>query len=72
MKTLLGVLLLTALCICSDTQAGISREENAFHYRQVAESRCSEVLPAAVSFKDIPPVGCAIPMVQLEKAWQAR
>ncbi|MFN8347264.1 MAG: hypothetical protein U0X91_19835 [Spirosomataceae bacterium] len=74
MKTLSGVLLLslTALCTCSDTQAGISREENAFHYCQVAESRCLKTPSAAVSFKEIPPVGCAIPMAQLEKAWQAR
>lgn len=78
MKTLLGVLLLslTALCTCSDTQAGMSIEVNASHECQVANSsRCLETTENAhpvVSVKDIPPVGCAIPMAQLEKAWQAQ
>lgn len=78
MKTLLGVLLLslTALCTCSDTQAGTSTEVNASHKCQVANpSRCLETTENAhpvVSVKDIPPVGCAIPMAQLEKAWQAQ
>lgn len=78
MKTLLGVLLLslTALCTCSDTQAGASIEMNASHDCQVANpSHCLETIEnpqTTVSVKDIPPVGCAIPMAQLEKAWQAQ
>jgi len=78
MKTLLGVLLLslTAFCACSDTQAGTSIGLNASHECQVAtQSRCLETTenpPATVSVKDIPSVGCAIPMAQMEKAWQAQ
>jgi hypothetical protein len=78
MKTLLGVLLLslTALCTCSDTQAGTSSEVNASPECQVANpSHCLETIEnthPVVSLKDIPPVGCAIPMAQLEKARQAQ
>jgi|JI10StandDraft_1071094.scaffolds.fasta_scaffold739537_2 hypothetical protein len=78
MKTLLGMLLLslTALCTCSDTQAGTSIEVNATHDCQVAnKSHCLETMQnpqTTVSVKDIPPVGCEIPMSQLEKARQAQ
>lgn len=78
MKTLLGVLLLslTALCTCSDTQAGTYIEVNATHDCQVAnKSHYLETMQKSqttISVKDIPPVGCAIPMAQLEKARQAQ
>lgn len=78
MKTLLGVLLLslTALCTCSDTHAGTSMEVNASHECRIANpSRCLETAENShpvVSLKDIPPVGCAIPMAQLEKVRQAQ
>lgn len=78
MKTLLGVLLLslTALFTCSDTHAGKSVEANAPHECQDNNQlRCLETVKqphSTLSIKDIPPVGCAIPMAQLEKAWQAQ
>lgn len=71
MKTLLGVLLLslTALCTCSDTHAGRVRETDAAqgYQNEVIEPHCSETTHKPLSVTDIPPVGCAIPMVQAAK-----
>jgi hypothetical protein len=75
MKTLLGVLLLslTALCTCSDTQAIQTTEVKALQDCQGEQIRCLEngmTHSTEVSVKDIPPVGCAIPMAQIEKISQ--
>jgi hypothetical protein len=74
MKTILGALLfsLTTLYIFSDTQAV---EAKALNYCQNAnQSHCLEAIetPHSMSVTDIPPVGCAIPMAQIEKVWQAQ
>ena len=71
MKILIGVLLLsvTALMTCSDTQA-------ARKWTSKSAKLCTTVgeipKPAlaginGTSVKDIPPVGCALPMAQLEE-----
>ena len=77
MKTLLGVLLLslTALCTCSDTQAIQTTEVKALLNCQSEQVRCLKVEVThskEVSVKDIPPVGCAIPMAQIEKVLQTQ
>lgn len=77
MKTLLGVLLLSlaALCKCSDTQADKNEKVKALNYCQDStQSYCLDAIENTppISVTDIPPVGCAIPIAQIEKAWQAR
>lgn len=68
MKTLLGVLLLllTALCTCSDTLAGRAKETDASqnYQEEVSIPHCSEPMASPTAVTDIPPVGCAIPMAQ--------
>jgi len=74
MKTLIGVLLLlaTALLTCRDTQAAKKWSSKSAQLctrtnfvRTFSLSTTSEA-----SVKDIPPVGCALPMAQLEKVVQ--
>lgn len=74
MKTLIGVLLLlaTALLTCRDTQAAKKWSSKSAQLCTRTNEVLTHSLPISseVSVKDIPPVGCALPMAQLEKVAQ--
>lgn len=74
MKILIGVLLLsvTALVTCSDTQAAKKwTSKSAKLCTTAGETRKSELSEASgTSVKNIPPIGCALPMAHLEEVVQ--
>ncbi|HAK76643.1 MAG TPA: hypothetical protein DCR35_05815 [Runella sp.] len=76
MKILIGVLLLsiTALVTCSDTQAAkkwTSKSAKLCTTAGEIETRKPELSETSgTSVKNIPPVGCALPMAELEEVVQ--
>lgn len=74
MKTLIGVLslLATALFTCRDTQAAKKwTSKSAQLCTSTKELRTTNFSSTSgTSIKDIPPVGCALPVAQLEKVAQ--
>ena len=64
------VLFMTALLTCSDTSARVETKETIGYSNECYVSK-EPADQTSISVKDIPPVGCTLPLGQLESMMEA-